>query len=315
MYVWRPAAVMTDGRLQDGVTDFEQQKALIRFCADPAVAVSRLYVLVDPARVDPGSLATFLRLSADAGIQIFAVPRGSIQNDWIKPLRMKQPADHLVILDWLAWICDFNAKHSETRFAGINLDVEPHRASPAGGKPLWKKKRHGLSDSKTNRRIAWEYLELLDLVTLEKHDLALAVTIPSWYDGNSEPEWFRLSAGGKRKTFAAHIQDRVDFVTLMGYTDATEKDGKDRMVRHVAGEISYGPTEVLLETSRQGRSGRTHTLYEEGQNALLRLERHLEHCFKGQSTFLGTGIHHYLNAFGSGRRKWPAWQGREISGD
>jgi hypothetical protein len=267
--------------------------------------VKRLYFLVDPNKVDTGSLATFMRQAADAGIDVFAVPRGSMQHDWIKPFRTRQPADHLVVLDWIAWIHDFNGKYAESGFTGINLDIEPHRASPVGGKPLWKKKREGLSDSKTNRRIALEYLDLLDLAVLEKGELALAVTIPTWYDGNGKAKLFRLPIKGERKTWAAHIQDRVDFVTLMAYTDAREEGGKERLRRHVAGEIEYGPTEVLMETSRQGRSGKSHTLYEEGEKALLKLERQLAKKFGKQPNFLGTGVHHYLDAYGSGRRKWP----------
>jgi hypothetical protein len=296
---------MTDGRSQDGVTDHEEQKALIRFCTDPAVAAMRLHFLVDPNKVDTGSLATFMRQATDAGIDVFAVPRGSIQDEWIQPLRTKQPANHQVVLDWISWIHRFNAGHPEAGFAGINLDIEPHRASPVGGKPLWKKKREGLSDSKTNRRIALEYLDLLDLAILDKRALSLAVTIPAWYDGNSKPKPFRLSAGGKRQSWASHIQDRVDFVSLMAYTDASEDNGKDRLVRHVAGEIEYGPTEVLMETSRQGRSGKAHTLYEEGEKTLLKLERQLAKKFGKQPNYLGTGVHHYLDAYGSGRRKWP----------
>ena len=295
MYVWRPAAAMTDGQSQDGVTDYEEQKRLIRFCTDPAVAVDRLYFLVDPNKADIGSLATLMRQTADAGIEVFAVPRGSIQDDWIKPLKMKQPADHLVVLDWIAWIRDFNGQYPESRFAGINLDIEPHQASPVGGKPLWKKKRQGLSDSKTNRRIALEYLDLLDLADVEKQELPLAVTIPTWYDGNGRSKLFRLTAGGKRKTFSAHIQDRVDFVALMAYTDIREEGGKDRLMRHVAGEMEYGPIEVLMETSRQVRS----------EKALLKLERQVTKKFGKQPNFLGTGVHHYRDAYGSGRRKWP----------
>jgi len=296
---------MTDGQSQDGVTDYEEQKALIRFCTEPAVEVDRLYFLVDPDKVEPGSLATFLRQSTDAGIQVFAVPRGSIQDEWILPLRTKQPADHQIVLDWVSWIHRFNDGHPEARFAGINLDIEPHRASPVGGKPLWKKKREGLSDSKTNRRIALSYLDLLDKVASSRSGLTLAVTIPAWYDGNSKPKSFRLTAGGKRQSWASHIQDRVDFVSLMAYTDAREDNGKDRLVRHVAGEIDYGPTELLMETSRQGRSGKAHTLYEEGEKAMIKLERHLHKKFGKQPNFLGTGVHHYRDTYGSGRRKWP----------
>lgn len=297
---------MTDGQVQDGVTDFEEQKALVRFCADPAVAVERLYFLVDPDEVDTGSLATFMRQASDAGIDVFAVPRGSMQDDWIEPLRRNQPADHRVVLDWIAWIRDFNADHPESGFAGINLDIEPHRASPAGGRPLWKKKREGTADSKTNRRIALQYLDLLNRVSAANGGLTLAVTIPTWYDGNEQPKRFRFTAAGKRKSFAAHIQDRVDYVTLMGYTDGTENGGKDRLLRHVAGEIGYGPAEILLETSRQGRSGKAQTLYEEGEKRLFRLERRLQKKFGKSTHFLGTGVHHYLDAYGSGRRKWPA---------
>ncbi len=306
LYVWRPAAAMTDGRVRDGVTDFEEQKRLIRFCTDSAVAVDRLYFLLDPKDVDTGSLSTLLRQANEAGIQVYAVPRGSIQEDWIRPFRTRQPADHQVVLDWVSWIHRFNDGRTEPGFTGINLDIEPHRASPVGGKPLWKKKRKGLSDSKTNKRIARAYLDLLDRVSSAKKKLTLAVTIPAWYDGNSQPKLFRLTAGGKRKTWANHIQDRVDFVALMGYTDAREEGGKDRLLRHVTGEIAYGPTEVLMETSRQGRSGKGHTLYEEGEKALLKLERLLQKKFGRQPNFLGTGVHHYRDAYGSGRRKWPA---------
>ncbi len=310
MFVWRPAAAMTDGKIENGVTDYEAQKRLLRFCAAPGVGITRLYFLVVPESVDPGSLATFLRQAGEAGVEIYAVPRGSIQDEWIKPVRKNHPADHDKLLTWAEKIAGYNRIDPDAGFAGLQLDVEPHLAAPEGRKTLWKKKRRGLGDSRTNKRIAREYLDLLDEMRRFLDDgsgsMKLAVAIPAWYDGNDRPSSFQLSAGGKRKSWAAHIQDRVDFVSLMDYSDARDREERKRLIRNVTGEVAYGPAEVLLETSRLGRKNKGNTLYQEGEKALLQLERFIAKKLRKHPGFMGTGVHHYLSAYGSGSRKWPA---------
>jgi len=309
LYVWSPASAMTDGVTENGITDYQAQDRLIRFCANPEAGITRLYFLVVPETMEPGSMATFLRRAKDAGIEVYAVPRGSIQDDWIAPMRRKQTANHAVVWDWAETILAFNREHPEGGFAGIQLDVEPHLAAPGGGRPLWKRKREGTADSKTNRRIALAYLDLLDgtrrLLEKGPGSLKLAVTIPTWYDGNDRPKTFRFTAGGHKKTWAAHIQDRVDFVSLMGYADAVTKEGRARLLNDTRQELKYGPAEILLESSKRGRKKKARTLYQEGEKAMLRLERFLAKAYRKQPHFLGTGVHHYLHAYGSGSRKWP----------
>lgn len=312
LYIWWEAMQMVNGAIDGGVTDHQAQDRLISFCKASEVGIDRLYFLSVPSESDPGSLARFLAEAGQAGLHVYAVPRGRIQHRWIRPLQQEGGCDHRTVLAWVDQVIAFNDSNRQARFAGIQLDIEPHNARPVeGGRPLWRKNRQGLRNSRINRKIAGEYLELLDRIgeriSASGSGLRLAVTLPPWLDRHDEKASYRLEYGGNEKVWIHHVMDRVDHVTLMNYVNGYSRKSRRRAWRAVAGEISYGRCDVLFQTARPTRSGPTRrsTVYFGGEKRYLYLKRLLERKYSGSRNYMGCGAHYYLYAYGSGRRGWP----------
>ena len=326
LYVWQEAVAMTDGRPDAGVPDADAQERLLRLCREGPLDVRRLYFLADPAAWDAGSLRSFLASARGRGIEVYAVPAGAIQDAWVRPFRLLRRCDHEVVLAWVQAILDFDGSGGEARFAGIQLDIEPHGARSRDllfrYRAVWRAGRGGLRDDRRNRKLAGEYLALLDRVRSRLSDAtprhALAVTLPTWLDRDDEGESYVLSYAGAEKALIHHVQDRVDFVTLMNYLDGSDPEGSRHAWDDIAGEVRYGPTESLFETSPPDPMGRAllpfETLYEEGESGLVSLARKLEAAAAGQTHFLGSAAHYYLHAFGGGAPGWPRHEPEPAAG-
>ena len=94
MYVWEEAVGMTNGRLDEGVSDAEAQDRLLRLCQSGPLDIRRLYFLADPASWSEPSLRSFLADARARGIDVYAVPVGAIQDAWIRPFRFHRRCDH-----------------------------------------------------------------------------------------------------------------------------------------------------------------------------------------------------------------------------
>jgi len=175
-------------------------------------------------------------------------------------------------------VLDYNAAAApEERFAGVNLDIEPHMLD------AWEADREEL---------LLNFLDLgRDLMTLKARsglDLAVGPAIPFWLDG-IELEW-----EGRRKPASEHVLDVYDYAVVMAYRDRAA--GNDGMVRHASSELAYAgslgkrlavgvevtPNEVKkVSFSRLGEAD---------------LERELAlaaGAFGGEPAFAGFVIHHY----------------------
>lgn len=177
-------------------------------------------------------------------------------------------------------VLDYNASAApEERFAGVNLDIEPHMLD------AWETDREGL------------LLNFLDLgralMTLKARsglDLAVGPAIPFWLDG-IELEW-----EGRRKPASEHVLDVYDYAALMAYRDRAS--GDDGIIRHAGSELAYAgslgkrvavgvevtPNEVKkVSFSRLGEAD---------------LERELAlaaGAFSPEPAFAGFVIHHYAS--------------------
>ncbi len=307
LYVWDAAVSMTDGRGEDEA----EQRALVEFCRAPGVDVRRLYFLVDFERSVPASLDGLLQQAAEAGIRVFALHPGSLQDTWVRPFPASRACDHAAVLEWVERVLGYNElrEESERRFSGIQLDIEPHLARSRSG-TVWRERGVGLG-SKRNARLAAEFLELLDRIRerMRAADsaLQLVVTIPTWFDQHGGGESYRLHYDGEQKLLAFHVMDRADYVTLMDYVGNASSAAVRRAVDNVKDELAYGAVEVLFETSKLGGRGprRGVTLYGRGEDAYFELCRRIEQEFGGTENWVGCAAHHYLSAYGSGKRGWP----------
>ncbi len=317
MYVWDEAVGMTNGRPDGGVSDATAQERVLRVCRDGPLDVRRLYFLADPSAWNESSLRSFLAEARARGIDVYAVPVGAIQDAWIRPFRLHRRCDHEAVLAWVREILEFDARGGEARFAGVQLDIEPHGARSRDFlfryRPVWRSGRGGLRRDRRNQGLAREYLGLLDRVrecldgAHPRH--ALAVTLPTWLDRDDGEESYRLRHGSEDKAFIHHVQDRVDFVTLMNYMDGSNRDSAGHAWDDIADEVRYGPAESLFETSPPDPRGVSllpgETLYEEGEMGLLDLARQLSEAAREQPNFLGCAVHHYQHAYGGGAAGWP----------
>lgn len=307
LYVWDAAVSMADGRGED----LTEQRALVEFCRAPGVDVRRLYFLVDFERSATASLDRLLSDAAGAGIEVYALHPGSLQDTWVRPFPANRACDHAAVLSWVDRVLQHNqlGDAPERRFRGIQLDIEPHLARSRSG-TVWRERGAGLQ-SKRNARLAAQFLELLDRVRERMRavdpTLQLAVTLPTWFDRHADGESYRLRYDGEQKLLAFHVMDRVDFVTLMDYVEDASSSSVRRAVDNVKDELAYGPAEVLFETSKLGGRWprRAVTLYGRGEKAYLQLCRGIEQEFGESENWVGCAAHHYLSAYGSGKRGWP----------
>jgi hypothetical protein len=317
LYVWGEAAAMVDAAAAEGATDEERQTRFLEFCR--AYGVRRVHFLADPRTWDERSLTLLLNRARQLSLEVFALAPGGLQSDWIASFRWTGRCKHRVVLDWIEAVVRFNAAHPDGAFAGVQLDIEPHRAGRSlilrRDKPMWDAEAGGLLASERNRRIAEQYLDLLDAVGARIRGLdppvRFAATIPTWFDRDTPRESYVLEHGGARQTLASLIQRRVDFVTLMDYLDGSGSDGADAAWSEIEQELDAGPVEALFETAPP-RKGRKHpkpaeTLFEEGETALFKMCEALRDRFADEPNYLGCAAHYYLHAVGSGLRGWPRY--------
>ncbi len=292
MYVWERAVSMTDG----GADDRPRQIEMLEFCRRSRIDVRRIYFLVDFERLDRASLANLLRRAKRYDVEIFALHRGSLQNDWARGFRKTKRCDHDVVLRWVDRVLSF-----ESKFDGIQMDIELHTLRPHRRR-LWRKDSHGLRN-KRNRQLALQFIELLDRI--RERELRLAATLPVWLD---DPKDYTLKVGGRSAPFSQHIQDRVEFITLMNYVADNSSASIYRAIRNMRSEIEYGPVESMFETAkpgrRQGKAGKASTLYRGGLSTWEKLCLELEDVFGKKRNYLGCAAHHYGDGFGGQKRRW-----------
>jgi hypothetical protein len=95
----------------------------------------------------------------------------------------------------------------------------------------------------------------------------------------------------------------------MNYVNGSTRTSRKAAWREIAGEMKYGPTEVIFQTDRPGRgplrpSQRT-TLYSGGEKLYFRIRGEVRKRYGDHPHFIGCGVHYYRNAYGGGAPGWP----------
>ena len=154
LVVWGPAFSMTDPASGTVETD-----RLLQVCRD--LGVARLHWMVDPGRHHPDGVRRFLRRTAEAGVDVYALTPGSLQRRWIAPFRKYGRADPAVVTGWIDAVLDLEDLRTGARFAGVLLDIEPYSArAPGAWRRTWKGSGDGLRHPR-NEAIARANLEVL----------------------------------------------------------------------------------------------------------------------------------------------------------
>lgn len=257
------------------------------FDSDP---VTVLYFAVGPfAGMDvmedePELLRDFITWAHAHGMQVHACIAGGTSPPYMGAYR----EFHDVAIRHFEQVLNYNiSSEPEARFDGVNVDIEPY-ISPDFG------------DLFPSLQI--QYLELTERM-IERRDatglnLPFGPAIPRWYDSSDRAK--DIPFNGETKWLSEHIQDMVDYISIMNYRDTA--DGSAGLIAQVEGEMAYAnrigkPRSVVLgvETLDIANSGdpETITFREEGR---AHMEAELDKvyaAFGDNPAFGGIAMHHY----------------------
>ncbi len=166
---------------------------------------------------------------------------------------------------------NYNSAHTEFRFSGIHLDVEPHQ----------------FEDFDTNEELYLEkFIKFADDITTAYPNIHFDFDIPAWFSTN-------ITYNQKTQAAFKFIFDYADRVFLMSYRDTAET-----IYSFAKEEIDYaivtGKTLILgVETQNLGEDSDDVTFYEEGSDAMI---LQLKQLCKNLPTSTGISIH-YLKSW------------------
>lgn len=132
------------------------------------------------------------------------------------------PSRHVDAAASLRKVLEYNARAPKGgRFAGVNLDIEPHLLD------AW--------NDQSKPELLRNFLDLGRLLMALKRELHAEIpmgpAIPFWLDG------IRLEWGGTVKPVSEHVLDTWDYVALMDYRD--HADGRNGVIALARSEMDY----------------------------------------------------------------------------
>lgn len=202
---------------------------------------------------------------------------------------------HDIALKEVENIINYNlSSSSEEQFDGVNIDIEPYIASQ-------------FKTEKPSLQI--KYLDLLEkimnLKRVSDSSLLMGAAIPNWYDSSPYAEnitWASNMEGGESKTkwLSQHIQDTLDYISIMDYRDFAE--GSNGIIERAKDEIEYAtsinkPNSVVIGVETKdiadGGDPELISFREEGRTYM---EQELDKVYASMSSspsFGGIALHHY----------------------
>ena len=152
-----------------------------------------------------------------------ALQQGITVNALMGDPRMFFRERHARTLEELEAIIRFDRELPEgVQLAGVKYDVEPY------GTYEWK------AGGDSQQQVIVDYLVFLRdakiLLDREAPHLKLSVDVPFWWD-NKE---FAVKFEGRKKLFSEHIQDRVDYMSIMSYRPTAKQ-----VLECIEGELAY----------------------------------------------------------------------------
>ncbi|HEV8693261.1 MAG TPA: glycoside hydrolase family 18 protein [Lysobacter sp.] len=235
----------------------------------------------------PEAYRSFIAAAHQRGFKVYAL-LGSAYLHTERYVRPQRRADAIALLQR---VLTYDAKASkESRFDGVNLDIEPHLLDE------WNAQKLELLRNFLDVSAAW-----MELKRESKSELTIGPALPFWFDG------IPLDWRGETRPVSEHIADLFDYVALMDYRD--HADGRDGIIAHAADEMAYagkvGKKVVIgLELTPNELAKVTFNHLTEAD--LRRETAVVERAYRGQSAFDGFAFHHYR-----GYREWIAAQRRQ----
>ncbi|KGX92011.1 fibronectin [Pontibacillus halophilus JSM 076056 = DSM 19796] len=200
---------------------------------------------------------------------------------------------HPVAIKELESILNYNLSSSQSeRFDGVNVDIEPYIA------PEFKQDKPSLQ---------LQYLDLLQQMMDRKQaahsNLAIGAAIPNWYDTSTHASsitWGRNGETEQTKWLSEHVQDVLDYISIMDYRDVAE--GSAGIIERARGEIQYAegigkPHSVVLGVETKdiadGGDPETITFREEGRTYMEEQLDLVNTAYLESSSYGGIALHHY----------------------
>src|SRR5918996_981286 len=170
------------------------------------------------------------------------------------------------------------------QYDGINIDIEPYVIGE------WSSRAPSLQI---------QYFDMLDKMMQRKvasgQNLNVGAAIPRWYD--VAPECTSVTWKGNAKPCNQHVQDTLDYVSIMDYKDYAA--GAGGIITDGQNEINYGDTigkKVIIgvETSQISARGDPEVIsfQEEGRTYMEGQLDQVYTAFGSSSSFLGIVVHH-----------------------
>ena len=215
IWVWEPETyAMLDSRATADAT--------VAFLAEKRIGCAYLYADAYRGRNlladSPAAYGQLIRRLHDRGIRTYAL----IGSWYLHTEQYVLPERHGDAAAALRRVLEYNARAPEAeRFAGVNLDIEPHMLKQ------W--------NTMTRAGLMQNFLDLGRLLMAVKRDLGATIpvgpAIPFWLDG------IALDWGGAVKPASEHMIDTFDYVALMDYRDHAE--GRNGTIALARSELEY----------------------------------------------------------------------------
>lgn len=239
---------------------------------------------VDMLRDTRAEVRDFLRWAHAHGFTVYATIAGGTQPPFLgglEPYHARAVAEFEKVLNYNL------ASKPDERFDGVNVDIEPYIHPSFGtSKPV----------------LQLEWLQVLEKL-IERRDaagsgLVFGPAIPRWLDTSTcctDIEW-----KGQTKPLSEHIQDLVDYISIMDYRDTA--DGSAGIIAQAQTELAYAeaigkPHSVVIgvETLDIAWSGDPEviTFREEGRTVAERELAKVYDAFGSSPAFGGIAMHHY----------------------
>jgi len=223
----------------------------------------------------PGRYRSFIADAHRRGFRVQAL----LGSAHLNTERYILPAQRPQALAMLQRVLAYNgAAPRESRFDGINLDIEPHLLAE------WDDAhRHELLRNLLDVSAAW-----MAMKRESRQELAIGPAMPFWFDG-IEVEW-----RGRKRPASEHLADLYDYVALMDYRDRA--DGGDGIIAHAAKEIAYAERagkQVVIGLELTPNELRKVTFNHRSEADLARETETTQAAYGRSKAFGGFAFHHY----------------------
>lgn len=236
---------------------------------------------------EPRRYRAFIAQAHRRGFKVYALLGSAYLNTerYILPQQRPQAAA------MLQRVLDYNAASApESRFDGVNLDIEPHLLDE------WDDAhREDLLRDFIDASAAWMAQKRASGQTL-----LIGPAVPFWFDG-IDVQWH-----GKTKPASEHLADLYDYLALMDYRD--HADGRDGIIAHAAKEMAYAERagkKIVIGLELTPNELKKVTFNHLSEADLEREITATEAAYGKSKAFAGFALHHYrgYRVWAKGRRK------------